>query len=184
MKRYYYSTQPFISWVINTYFYGNKHYTYLAPFYPYKEVNPKSSNPFLIYQDLYMPWKDKDIYDKTVGQFRLNLRKGVMSKKNLGQITLDESDKLIEVCDNISIDFFYPVVYRVDIDLPKGRLQKTGSALVGSNEYFLPDLFEDEFDILFFDNWSDFVIVKELYENRKLLTSDKVLKILEGHYSV
>ena len=105
MDRYFYSTQPFITWVINNYFY-TEHYTFIAPFYPYRQENPKSSNPYLIYQDLYLPWKDNDIFDKTIAQFRINIRKGVMLKESLRSISAEEAVDLKELCDKISLKFF------------------------------------------------------------------------------
>jgi hypothetical protein len=55
--RHYYSTQPFLAWCLNRHFYEDVHYAYVAPFYPYRLTNPKSSNPLELYRDLYQPWR-------------------------------------------------------------------------------------------------------------------------------
>lgn len=182
MQTHFYSTQPFISWIINTYFYGGVHYTYVAPFYPYRQPNPKSSNPFLIYQDLYLPWKDNDIYDKSIAQFRMNIRKGVMLKEKHGDVTHDNALELKELCDKISLKFFYPIIYRVDIEKVNGKLQRAGSAFVGSNEYLIPNLIEGEFDILFFDEWTDYPTIGELYAGKGKLNEKEVLTTLRENY--
>lgn len=49
---HYYSTQPLLAWSLNRHFYSGLHYMYVAPFYPYRLPNPKSSNPLEIYRDL------------------------------------------------------------------------------------------------------------------------------------
>lgn len=59
---------------------------------------------------------------------------------------------LLRICDQIDIRFFYPVIYRVDIDkLDADRLTQKNSALKGSNEYLIDPLLEDEFELLFLD---------------------------------
>ena len=179
MAEYYYSTQPFLAWCLNHYFYGAKHYVWVAtPFYPYRLPNPKSSNPYLIYQDLYLPWKDRDDFDKFIQQVRLDLRKGV--KANAGTLTPPSSvRRLNQTCNKVNIVFFYPIVYRVDIDLiPASRLVPAGSAVVGSNEYLIKDLQKsDKFDILFLDFKGDSDIVTLCGGS---VTSSKALTILEG----
>ena len=182
MKIHYYSTQPFIAWVINHYFYRKTHYTFIAPFYPYRKLNPKSSNPYLIYSDLLMPWKDNDIYDKTVAQYRFNIRKGVLINETKGSIDHSLTIELKELCDKISLKFFYPIVYRVDIDSISGKMIRTASAFSGSSEYLIQQLFENEFDILFFDEWEDFLPIKELYEGKDKLNEKEVLHILKENY--
>lgn len=51
---YHYSTTSFLAWSINHYFFHGVHYVWAAgDFYPYRQSNPKSSNPLLIYTDMY-----------------------------------------------------------------------------------------------------------------------------------
>lgn len=160
MKNYY-SCAPSLAWILGHYFYGGVHYTWIAEeYYPYRLPNPKSSNPHLIYQDLYQPWKDSDDFDKYIVQNRLNLRKGVMIQELAGTITAGDATDLRNVCDNIEIVFFYPIIYRLDISQPAlnpppGRLRHAGSASVGSHEYLVSDLKETEFEVIFLDFQDD-----------------------------
>jgi len=155
LPEYYYSTQPFLAWCLNHYFYGGMHYVNVAnPFYPYRLPNPKSSHPFLIYQDLYLPWKDRDDFDKFIQQIRLDLNNGVVkyNRANPGKLSGGRVSRLKRICKKVDIVFFYPMVYRVDINpVPTSRLVSAGSGLSGSREHLINDLQEKEFDILFHD---------------------------------
>lgn len=154
MANNYYGTLASLAWILGHYFYNGEHYVWLAEeYYPYRLPNPKSSNPHLIYQDLYQPWKDKDDYDKFIQETRLSLRKGLIAKEVAGVITPPEATDLKHVCDKVDITFLYPVVYKVDIDaIDAHRQKKAGSALAGSHEVLVEDLDEkNEFEIIFLD---------------------------------
>jgi hypothetical protein len=150
LAKYYYGTQPFLAWVLNHYFYNRIHYVYLgAPFFPYKQNNPASSDPYHLYQAFYKPFKDRDNYDIFIGGYRNSLKRGVDAK-----ITNKQSkNTLKKLCEEIGIEFFYLIVYRVDISyLEPERLIISGSGRdVNSKEYLVRDLQETEFDLLFVD---------------------------------
>lgn len=113
----YYGTIPTLAWILNHYFYKASHYMWLAEeYFPYRLPNPKSSNPHLVYQNLYQPWKDQDDFDKDILQVRLNLRKGVIEKEEAGVIIPADALRLKDICDRVDIVFLYPIVYRVNID--------------------------------------------------------------------
>lgn len=153
MPEYYYSSTSFLAFCLNHYFYGGIHYAWLAgDFYPYRQPNPKSSNPLLSYIDLYEPWKDADPYDKFVAQHRLALKKGIAAQEKANVISGRTARRLRRVIDKVDLKFYCPIVYRVDISaIPVNRRQVAGSGSTGSNEYLVADLAESEFDILFLD---------------------------------
>lgn len=181
MSRYYYSTQPFIAWIINQFFFYGRHFVYMAPFYPYRLGNPKSSNPYLIYSDLYLPWKDKDVYDKTIAQYRMNLRKGINNSCPDSELKTD----LLNLCDKISIDFFCPIVYRIDVNRISNRIESAGSGLTGSDEYLVRDLQIFEFSILFDDEIENNLNLKTLYDLKDNPDCDlfEVLNLLKVHFA-
>jgi hypothetical protein len=147
-----YSTQPFLAWCLNHYFYGGVHWAYLGkPFYPYRLPNPRSSSPLRLYEDLYEPWMDRDPYSAVIQQKRINLIKGVVANEQ--KLAHGWSDRLITICERVDIAFFYPIVYRVDIDriFPEQRVRIAGSGTFGSHENRIDDLKEPEFEILFLD---------------------------------
>jgi hypothetical protein len=177
LATYYYSTQPFLAWCINHYFYQQTHWTYIGtPFYPYKLPNPRTSNPFRAYEDLYEPVHDRDEFSGHIAQKRTRLKDGIWANQAL--VSKQHSMSLERICDAIDIVFFYPVVYRVDIDIMDiSRLIKAGSALVGSNEYLISDLKHGEFDLLFADLQTDADFANLLSGN---LSQSQVLSILDA----
>ena len=190
MRKNYYGTVASLAWALGHYFYDSRHFAFLAgEFYPYRLKNPKSSSPYNIYDDIYRPWRDRDDHDKYINQLRLSIRGGVMKKHAEGVIASDVADRLKRICDEVDIEFFYPVVYRVNtLKVDPKRLEVAGSGLEGSSEYLIRDLQDSELDeILFldFDADEDFreVITEEYYtccENQtRRLTRDEALTILE-----
>jgi hypothetical protein len=150
LARYYYGTQPFLAWVLNHYFYNRVHYIYVgAPFFPYRQNNPASSDPINLYTAFYKPFKDADRYDIFIGGYRQRLKRGIDAQVTRKQM----QKKLKKVCEEIDIKFFYPIVYRVDITyIEPDRLLVSGSGQdVNSKEYLIRDLQETEFDLLFLD---------------------------------
>ena len=179
---HYYSTQPFFAWCLNRHFYGGRHYVHVAPFYPYRKANPKSSNPLEIYKDLYHPWLDRDDFDKFILQTRVNLRKGILAHKKDRRISSDLADHLERLCDKVDIRFFCPVVYRVDTDnISATRLQRAGSALLlDSDEYLITDLRDEEFELLFYDKTKVDEALNKLFELPDR-NEDKALQILSDY---
>lgn len=173
----YYSTQPFLAWALNHYFYKRRHFVWAAtPFHPYK-TNPKSSNPYETYNDLFKPWKEDDQFDKFITTMRLNLRKGVIAAAPaLGMV---REKALKRVCARAEVALFYPIVYRLDIkQLDQKRVDSSsGSAAVGSEEHLIRDLRESEFDILFDAEHGDPVIGKLARGNH---SSSKALTLLQS----
>ena len=155
----YYSATTFLTVAINRHLYDDKHFTYVAEgFYPYNKGNPKSSNPLLIFMDLYQPWQDKDPYDKFISQHRMSVRKGIIEQEKSGVISKQIAKDLKRIADRIELDFFFPVVLKITIDVgsaaSSGRASLAGSGLTGSKEYLIPDLSDPEFELLFDDNSS------------------------------
>lgn len=154
MAKNYYGCIPVLAWLLCHYFYNRDHYVWVAErYYPYRLPNPRSSNPHRIYEDLYEPWMDADNFDKYISQTRLSLRNGVESKEKAGAITSGDATRLKKICDKIEVAFFCPIVLRLDIDQIDGtRLETAGSGVtVGSHEFLIRDLHENEFDILFLE---------------------------------
>src|SRR5262249_37813083 len=112
LTRYYYSTQAFLAWCVGHYFAGGRHYSWVgSPFHPYKRPNPASSNPYLIYASLYQPWYDRDPYDRTIRSLRDDLKRASQSLA----LPAATRRRLRRCCHRIDLEFFLPVVYRVDV---------------------------------------------------------------------
>src|SRR5207249_6210271 len=123
---------------LNRDFFNSKRYVWAAAeFYPYRLTNPKSSNPYLLYRDLYEPWRDRDRHDKFIAQTRVALIGGVRAQAMKGTLTRSEARRLVRICSEVDLLFFYPIIYRIDLTgIRKRRLKATtGSAALGSSEY-------------------------------------------------
>lgn len=152
MPRYHYGTVPALAWLLNHYFYGGLHYSWLAEEFAPLLTNPKSSNPYLIYGDLYWAFSKKDPYDKYVVQSRHALAKGVVARRTAGIADPVLGRRLRRICSKAELEMFYPLVYRVDVDrIASSRKVRAGSAASGSREVLVPDLRESEFELLFAD---------------------------------
>ncbi|HEX8395292.1 MAG TPA: hypothetical protein VF665_23285 [Longimicrobium sp.] len=156
MPVYYYGTVPVLAWIINHFLYGGVHYAWVAAEFHPAATNPKSSNPYMIYADLYLPWLMRDRHDHAVKDIRRSLAGAVTNVANRGRIDAVTAARLRRICMEASMEFFYPVVYRVDLTrIDQSRRVVAGSGLEGSREVLVPDLREDEFDLLFADNRRD-----------------------------
>src|SRR5712691_638150 len=114
---YCYSTQAFLAWCFNHYFYAGLHFAYVATaFHTYRFSNPPSSNPLDKYRSLFEAWKDNDENHSSIGQARLKIRSGVEANLGLGVIDPHTAQRLKQICDRVHVLFFYPLVYRVDIN--------------------------------------------------------------------
>jgi hypothetical protein len=156
MPRYYYGTVPVLAWIINHYFYGRVHYGWFADaFHPHRD-NPGSSNPYLIYGQLYESWRERDRYARFLSDYRRSLEEGVQTKEEAGVVDNITAARLRRVCKKGSVDLFYPVLYRVDADgIEPARRTLANSGLEGSHEFKVVDLRESEFDVLLTDNRRD-----------------------------
>lgn len=156
MPRYYYGTAPVIAWIINHYFYSRTHYSWLADAFLPHLTNPGSSNPYKLYELLYEPWAEQDEHAKFIKGYRDSLLNGVIEQQLAGTIDEIVAARLRRVCELGSVDLFYPILYRVDIEaIPSSRHVVANSGLKGSREVLVTDLREHEFDLLFTDNVRD-----------------------------
>jgi hypothetical protein len=174
---YYYSTQAFLAWCFNHYFY-QRHWAFVAtPFYPYGASNPPSSNPYRIYGNLYEEWFHRDHYGKYVQALRAGLHLGVLENEAL--LTLDHATRLKRITDKVSVLLLYPIVYRVELErIERGRLEQANSALEGSLEYLIPDLLDDEFDVLFLDETALDSDLRQLAKGH--MSRNEALRVMES----
>jgi hypothetical protein len=184
MPRYYYGAVPALAWILNHYFYGGVHYGWLAAEFHPLRTNPSSSNPYVIYGQLYAAWSWPDERDKFVAQLRNALCVGVAAHEERRTLDAVLARRLRSICSNTSVAFFYPVVYRVDLErIPPSRRIVAGSGEDGSNEFLARDLCETEFELLLADNRGDadfvrFVLDADAHPTRSSV--DAVLTTLEG----
>lgn len=156
MATYYYGTIPVLAWILNHYFYGGVHYAWLAKEFLPPKPNPSSSNPHHIYGEFKDAWNDGDPWNSTVLTARTGMLRGVKAKRDAGVVKRWTATRLRIICQHVSVDLFYPIVYRVDVErISPDRLVVANSGLRGSREVLIHDLRETEFELLFADNTTD-----------------------------
>ncbi|HZG41522.1 MAG TPA: hypothetical protein VEY93_01085, partial [Longimicrobium sp.] len=133
MPTYYYGTIPVLAWILNHYFYGGVHYAWLAKEFLPPKPNPSSSNPHHIYGEFKDAWNDGDPWNSTVLTARTGMLRGVKAKRDAGVVKRWTATRLRFVCQHVSVDLFYPIVYRVDVErISPDRLVVANSGLRGS----------------------------------------------------
>jgi hypothetical protein len=144
-KNYYYGTYPFIYWCINHYFLDGRHQIWVsAPFH-----NPRSPNvtPYHQYGNLLTLVSRND--SPAISDWREFIRKEC-AKRLKDEIL---ATRLNDIAEKISIPFFVPLVYRVDVEaLPLGLATHGDSeGQLGTQHFQIRALEETYFDILFAD---------------------------------
>src|SRR5262249_14506391 len=84
-------------------------------------------------------------------QKRLGLRKVIEIKVQEGVVADHDAARIKELIDSADTSFFYPLVYMLDLaKIPSSRRRIAGSgATTNSCEFFILDLSEAEFSLLF-----------------------------------
>lgn len=96
-------------------------------------------------------WRDRDDFSALVGTKRLSLCNALQKNVDLGHLGTLEAGELKETVEQAHISFFYPLVYRIDLETIESSRRQTGmgSGARGSHECLILDLHEEEFDLLF-----------------------------------
>lgn len=149
----FYSINSSLANFINTKYYGNNHYVWIAPYFDCKDTNPSSSNPI----DIYTSFK-KDLRNGRVDYHSLNIlnnragiKKGAVAMFNAKKIDEKTRDLIITLTEKAEHQHFKPLIYVI----PKGNVMSrieepnfTTKANTLSMEYIIPDLKGGEFDII------------------------------------
>lgn len=151
-KDFWYSAKTALDWLVCHYGMQGRHFAWFAPeFDTYRFSNPESSNPSVLYHDYVALWRDKDMFSHLLSGKRLSISNGIEKNVDAGILERPAANLLKELVERADIGLFYPMVYRVE----KGAIDPTrcrtdvGSGATGSNEFFISDLQEQEFDLLF-----------------------------------
>ncbi len=82
---------------------------------------------------------------------RISLSKALEKNADAGLLPRPDADELKETVERADISLFYPLVYRVDINVidSSRRDSAAGSGARGSDECLIVDLQEHEFELLF-----------------------------------
>jgi hypothetical protein len=160
MPRYYYGTVSALAWILNHYFYGGLHYSWLAgEFHPLR-TNPSSSNPYVIYGQLYrvvVAGRERQV--RRPAEARIASRRGRPRETTDGGTCpgVATARNLFEGLHLLLLSGRVPRRHRAD---RCGAESCRRFWRDGSNEFLVSDLNEAEFDLLLADNREDQAFVR------------------------
>lgn len=159
----FYSAASYLSYIINTQFYG-KHYLWCAPIFnpaclssldPRRNI-PTSSSPHDIYNLYYKDTNptSSDRHSALIRQNKLGLKRGAKFKLASGVITQNEYQIIMQKIQMASINDFRPIIYIIPAALVGDRMKTVPVKLAANplgTEYRVEDLIEGEFEIMEFN---------------------------------
>lgn len=150
MSFLYYSTQSSLAYLIASEFYDDTFYVYCAEVFD-PPTNPGSSSPKNVYETLRLIVQRGDRRHPKVIDTRKALKRVARRKMNNGDIT-DEQYKAIKwAIDKAEARDFAPLIFLILRDTVAHRTHRVPMqqrASLSSEEYIIPDLKPDEFEIL------------------------------------
>ncbi|MBU3838053.1 MAG: hypothetical protein H9777_07020 [Candidatus Phocaeicola faecigallinarum] len=160
-RLYLYSTNTYLAHKLSQMFYNDTHYVWCTPIFNSKNLGtydigkdtPPSSTPLNIYNTLKEDVEHKDKHSEKIKQNRAGLMKGATIYLENGLITDEEFRYIKTIIEQAEITDFRPLLYIISYDKVKDKITRVAPELKAhplSEEYIIPDLHSDEFDILEF----------------------------------
>ncbi|MCD4753721.1 MAG: hypothetical protein K8R40_11670 [Anaerolineaceae bacterium] len=154
-----YSANSKIAYKLNKRYYDDKHYVYVADRFGSPEIesslesNPPSSSPFDRYTSLKAESQRSDKGGYYIQQNKAGIKKGADAKFKNGIITEKECNLIYQICDEVQLIEFSPLMYIIPYEKVKHLLEdvpvneKAGPL---SAEWVIKELPGDLFDIICF----------------------------------
>jgi len=149
--KFLYSINSFLSYKIAEHFYNHTHYVWCSPNFNAKGLNPPSSDPFEICQNLMKDIDGGDFHSAKISMNKTGIIKGANLNHGKGLITENQKAQIISVVEQASIEYFRPLIYVMsyeeikDISCPAPIEIKAGFF---SKEYIVEELPRQRFDII------------------------------------
>jgi len=147
-----YSINSYLAYEINEKYYKGNHFVWCAPLFD-TENSPPSANPKDLFSRISQDVIKGDLHSPLIDQNKAGLRRGAENRKNQGLITLKDENEILSIIDNATIQVFRPVLYIIDRNKIKKRLENVTvgqRAGILSEEFKIDKLRTDEFDIIDF----------------------------------
>lgn len=149
--KFLYSINSFLSYKIAEHFYKQTHYVWCSPHYNARGVNPPSSDPFEICQNLIKDIEGGDLHSSKISMNKTGIIKGANANYKNGIITEEEKLQIISVIEQASIDYFRPLIYVMNFEEIKHISNSASIELKAgffSKEYIIEKLPRQQFDII------------------------------------
>jgi hypothetical protein len=150
-----YSTNTWLAYSISERYYGRKHWVWCGcEFCPSAESpTPPSSSPIEIYRRLLSDVRKGDRHSLSVRKNVTGLLRGVSAKRKSGEISDREEHAIKVILRSAQVQDFRPLIYVIPHLLVSDALEEVpvrDRAHPLSEEYILPALRRDAFDVLEF----------------------------------
>jgi hypothetical protein len=149
-----YSINSWLSYKIAEAYFQDVHYVWCSPFFNATRINPPSSNPIDIYNNLRSDVDGKDRHSSKIEQIRAGIIKGANIKKNHGIITEEQEQEIIEIVNAAEIEDFRPLIYIIPTEKVEKIVKQVSvkyKADKFSQEYIIEELHKNMFDIIDFE---------------------------------
>lgn len=149
-----YSINAWLAYKISETYFGNIHYVWCSPFFNAKFINPPSSNPLEIYNNLKRDVEGKDHHSSKIEQIRAGIIKGASAKRNNGIITKEQEQEIIDIVNAAEIGDFRPLIYVIPVSKVESIVKPVSVKFRAdkfSQEYIIEELHKNLFDVIDLD---------------------------------
>lgn len=158
-----YSVNTKIKFLISERYYNQIHYVWCAPYFDIsRKVNPRSSNPIRIYNELKEAVSSNDHHSAKIEQNKLGLLRDAKANLLKGVISEGSYEQIEEIVKNMSdINDFIPIVYVIPTKGIEDLIKEVPIKMKAnpfSQEFIIEELPRDKFDIINID--------EEFFESR------------------
>lgn len=146
-----FSTTTKLAYNIDNYYYGRKHYVWVALYVDNLDIQAASSNPITIAADFAKGIVTKDRHNEKILGNIVGVRNGVQFMYKAERISKKTKDAIISKINDATFEDFYPMLYIIDTKKVSSRIvpvpAKDG-ARASSPEYKIFDLQDGEYELI------------------------------------
>ena len=156
--KFLYSINSFLAYKICEHFYEHNHYVWCSPFYNAKEINPPSSDPFEICQNLIKEVEADELHSSKIQLNKSGIITGANANFTNGNISAVQKSQILSVVEEASINYFRPLIYIIYYKEVEDITEQASIELKAglfSKEFLITKLPRDKFDII------------DIYKNRR-----------------
>lgn len=146
-----YSINAWLAYKIAETYYEDKHYVWCSPLFNAKGVNPPSSDPCQIYNNLFNDVIGKDKHSSKITAVKSGIINGANEKHKQGIINVDQLKEIVEIVNIAEIQEFRPLIFVIPFYKVEPVVKPVPikfKAYHFSKEFLIEELEKDHFDII------------------------------------
>tara|TARA_R110000868_G_scaffold119310_7_gene316049 strand:- start:12263 stop:12742 length:480 start_codon:yes stop_codon:yes gene_type:complete len=149
----FYSINSKLAHHINTNYYSNTHYVWVAPYFNCEKTNPSSSNPKDIYKNFKKDLKKGkiDYHSLNIANNRVGIKKGAILMCKSKNIDENTKSLIIALSQKAEAEHFRPIIYVIPAEKVLNKVETPDLTIKANSlslEYIIPSLKSEEFDII------------------------------------